>query len=53
MQQVAIGSIMKHQEVSESFRNLQEGSGIIRKAPHQNLNNKQTKYSGSEATSRL
>ena len=40
-QHEAIGSILKHQEVFESFRRFQEASGRIMKAQHQN-NNKQT-----------
>ena len=41
-QHEAIGSILKHQKVSESFRRCQEDSGSIMKAQHHN-NNKQTK----------
>ena len=48
--QEEIGSIIKHQEVSESFRRCQEAPG------RHNIKikiNKQIKYSGSEATIRL
>ena len=40
-QHEAIRSVMKYQEVSESFRSCQEASGCIREALHEN-NNKQT-----------
>ena len=49
-QQEEIGSIIKHQEVSKSFRMCQEAPG------RHNIKiiiNKQTKHGGSEATSRL
>ena len=39
-QNEAIGSIMKHHDVSESFRRCKEASGSIRKTQHQS-NNKQ------------
>ena len=38
-QHEAIGTIMKHQEVSKSFRRCQEARGSIRKAQHENNNN--------------
>ena len=44
---------MKHKEVSENFKRLQEASQSIKKAQHQKIINKQTKYSDSEAKCRL
>ena len=49
-QQEEIGSIIKHQEVSESFRRCQEAPG---RHNIKIIMNKQTEYSDSEATSRL
>ena len=50
-----IGSIMKHQEPSESCRRCLEAPGILRKHQERTtstLINKQTKYSDFEAKSR-
>ena len=47
-QQGAIGRIMKHQEVSESFRKCQEAPGSLSKQEEgtpRKVINKQTKYS--------
>ena len=41
-QNEAIGSIMKNQELSESFPRCLEASGSIRKAQHQNINKQNT-----------
>ena len=43
----------KHKEASGGVSRLQEDSQDIRKAQHQKIINKQTKYSDSEAKTRL